>query len=120
MVFGPSQVLVSAAVGSVVSLVVIYVTARFWSREPVEVPGAFAVSLLVGFSILVWRLVANTPQLNDDLVPVVSPNDVLCPVITYVVLGTYAGVRGRPESSSAQRERALLTIVSLVVNIITI
>jgi hypothetical protein len=29
----------------------------------------------------------NTQALNDNPIPLVSPNDVLCPVLTYVVLG---------------------------------
>ena len=50
----------------------------------------------------------------------VSPNDVLCPVITYVSLGIYAGIVRVSGSSRWGRTRALLTIASLAVNIITI
>jgi hypothetical protein len=115
-----NQVLVSAMVGLVVSLGSLYGARRFWWHEPSELPGALVVSLLMALSILAWRLVANVPQLNDDLLPVVSPNDVLCPVVTYVVLGVYAGVRGLTGAADAQRQRALLTILSLLVNVITI
>jgi hypothetical protein len=41
-------------------------------------------------------------------------------VVTYVVLGVYAGVRGLTGAADAQRQRALLTILSLLVNVITI
>jgi len=78
------------------------------------------LSLLVGLSIVVWRLGANVPQLNDDPIPVTSPNDVLCPVVTYVVLGVYAGLRQPRNEMRARRDRALLTLVSLAVNILTI
>jgi hypothetical protein len=71
-------------------------------------------------SILAWRLVANTPQLNDDPIPLVSPNDILCPVLTYVFLGVYAGVCQLTQGPEWQRVRALLTLVSLVVNVAAI
>jgi hypothetical protein len=117
--FDLQQILFSAAVGMVVSLVVLYAAARIWS-EPFDRRGAPVLALLVGVSILVWRLGANVPQLNADPIPVTSPNDVLCPVVTYVVLSVYLGLRGSPTARRAGRERALLTLVSLVVNIVTI
>src|SRR5215472_3845367 len=51
------------------------------------------VAVLVGISVLVWRSVGNTGALNDDPIPGVSPNDVLCPVVTYLFLGWYAAFR---------------------------
>jgi hypothetical protein len=45
------------------------------------------VALVAGLSILFWRLAGNVAQLNDDPFPPVRPNDVPCPVLTYVSLG---------------------------------
>lgn len=44
-----------------------------------------------GLSVLIWRSFANTPTLNNDPIPPISPNDTLSPVIAYVALGTSAG-----------------------------
>jgi hypothetical protein len=75
---------------------------------------------VVGLSILAWRLSGNIPELNDDPIGALSPNDWLCPVVTYVFLGVYGAFRPPPDGVAWDRERALLTIVSLVVNVITI
>jgi hypothetical protein len=117
--FSLEQVVVSSIVGIVVSLAVLYAAARRWG-ERFHPRDAAVLSLLVGLSILVWRLGANVPQLNDDPLPLTSPNDVLCPVVTYVVLGVYSGLRSLSDGARSRRERALLTLVSLVVNIVTI
>lgn len=114
--FSLQQVLVTTVVASMVSLAVLYAAARRWGK-PFALPGAAASSVLVGVSILVWRLGANVPLLNDDLIPVTSPNDVLCPVVTYVTLSVYLGLSN---PSDTRRERAMLTLVSLIVNIVTI
>jgi hypothetical protein len=50
----------------------------------------------------------------------VSPNDVLCPVVTYVFVSVYGGSAGISGGPGWPRVRALLTVVSLVVNIVTI
>ena len=59
-------------------------------------------------------------MLNDDPIPVVSPNDVLCPVVTYVCLGLLAAFRSSIEGPHWPRIRALLTLLSLAVNVVTI
>jgi hypothetical protein len=81
---------------------------------------AVLIALVVGVSILLWREAGNTPALNDDPIPVVSPNDVLCPIVTYVCLGVTAGFRSNMLGKHWARVRALLTLVSLVVNVATI
>ena len=40
------------------------------------------VAVVVGISVVVWRSAGNTGALNNDPIPVVSPNDVLCPLVT--------------------------------------
>jgi hypothetical protein len=121
VVFSATQILLSAAVGALGSLVLVWVYGR-WSKEPafgwVE---AIGIAVIVGLSILLWRAAANIPSLNDDQIPLVSPNDVLCPLLTYVSLGLYAELR-RPVQARADWPfvRALLTILSFAVNVVTI
>jgi hypothetical protein len=92
-----------------------------WAKEPaLTIYESVIVAVLAGLSILVWRLAGNTQSLNDDPIPLVSPNDVLCPILTYVVLGLYADVSRAVDRPAWGRLRALLTITSLIVNIVTI
>jgi hypothetical protein len=118
--FGVQQIVFSAVVGAIVSLVVLYLEARYWQHAAFDIPSGLVMSLLVGFSILFFRLGANVQQLNDDPIPLASPNDLLCPIVTFVVLSVYAGLRDGLDETRFGRNRALLTLVSLAVNIITI
>ena len=43
-----------------------------------------------GLSVLICRSFANTPTLNNDPIPPISPNDTLSPIIAYVMLGMAA------------------------------
>jgi hypothetical protein len=79
-------------------------------------------TLMIGFAaglgVLLWRLGANIPTLNDDPIPGVSPADVLSGPVAFVAVGVYAGLRDASERwASAQ---ALAAVVALVVNIVTI
>ena len=118
--FGIQQIVLSTAVGAIVSFVVLYLDARYWRHAAFESRSAVALSLLVGLSILLFRLSANVQQLNDDPIPLASPNDLLCPLVTFVVLSVYSGLRGATDQALLARGRALLTLVSLAVNIVTI
>jgi hypothetical protein len=119
-VFSFGQIALSALIGAILSFVVAWVYGR-WSKEA-ALPAAESVivAVLAGLSILVWRLAGNTQPLNEDPIPLVSPNDVLCPVLTYVTLGVYADARRTVNRTAWGRLRALLTITSLVVNVVTI
>src|SRR5436853_1688429 len=97
--FGIQQIAFSAVVDAIVSVVVLYIDARYVKHVALHARSAVALSLLVGLSILFFRLAANVQQLNDDPVPLASPNDVLCPVVTYVVLSVYAGLRDQTQVS---------------------
>lgn len=78
------------------------------------------VAVVAGLSVLVWRSVGNTGSLNNDPIPGVSPNDVLCPLVTYLFVGFYAAFRRPADAARFEQLRVLLTLVSLVVNIVTI
>ena len=118
--FSLGQILISAAVGVAASALVLLVYRKVAKLEASVDNASWPLPLVVGLSILVWRAAGNTPVLNEDPIAFVSPNDVLCPVITYVSLGIYAGFRGVSGGADWRPIRALLTIVSLVVNIVTI
>jgi hypothetical protein len=118
--FSLTQIGVSTIVGAVLAYVVVLVYARRTGMR-INAADSLLIAATVGLSILLWREAGNTPSLNDDPIPLVSPNDVLSPVLTYVCLGVLAGLRvsiGR--DSDWPRLRALLTLLSLVVNIATI
>jgi hypothetical protein len=118
-VFTLTQILVSALVGLAFSAIVVVLYAR-WTRTHVAAADIVLIALTVGASILVWREAGNTPMLNDDPIPLVSPNDVLCPVVTYVSLGLLVAFRPVINGSHWPRLRALITLLSLIVNVITI
>jgi len=117
-VFPVWRIAVTAGLGTVLSFVALRGTTR-WLRGPVWVEAA-VLSLVVGLSILAERLSGNTPALNDDPFGAFSPNDWLCPVLTYVFLGLYAPIRPPADSVGWARSRVLLTVVSFVVNVATI
>src|ERR687886_314804 len=88
--FSLTQVAVCTLVGAVSSLVAVWLYSR-WAKVNTWTPGnALLIALVVALSILLWREAGNTDVLNEDPIPLVSPNDVLCPIVTYVVLGLYA------------------------------
>ena len=119
-VFSLGQIALSAVIGGVLSFVVAWAYGRWAKEAPLTTSESAVVALLAGLSVLVWRLAGNTQALNDDPVPLVSPNDVLSPMLTYVVLGLYADVSRAVGRPGWGRLRALLTITSLIVNIVTI
>jgi hypothetical protein len=117
-VFSLWHIALTAAIAFGVSLITLLTWGK---RQPAFVSrDAVIVALVVGISVLMWRLAANVPQLNDDPVPLFSPNDVLCPIVTYVLLGIYAGFRRPVDLARWAHARALLTIISFAVNVITI
>jgi hypothetical protein len=83
-----------------------------------QVLDALVIGLAAGFGVLLWRLGANIPTLNDDPIPGVSSADVLSGPVAFIAVGVYTGLRGASERwASAQ---ALAAVVALVVNIVTI
>jgi hypothetical protein len=114
-----TQIAVSTLVGIIASGVLVVGYAR-WSKCRATIIDTVLISLTVGLSVLLWREAANTPVLNDDRIPLLSPNDVLCPMLTYVCLGLLVAFRARLGREDWPRLRALLTLLSLVVNAVTI
>ena len=114
-----TQIAVSTLVSLVAAAIVVAAYAR-WHGMRVTFLDALLISLTVGVSIVLWRETGNTPTLNEDPIPLVSPNDVLCPVLTYVCLGLLAGFRPSVRTQRWPQLRAVLTLVSLAVNIVTI
>jgi hypothetical protein len=117
--FSHTQIAVSAIVGLAASAVVVLAYAR-WSKAHIGIVDTLLISATVGLSILLWREAGNTPSLNDDPIPLVNPNDVLSPVLTYVCLGLLAAFRPSVSTQQWPRLRGVLTLLSLVVNVVTI
>lgn len=116
MTFGTAHILLTAAItGVLVFGVAVWRLPRGQWRE------ALVVAVLAGVSVFVWRLSANKPQLNEDgMLQKFSANDWAAPVLTYVVLGGYADLRRPVDERRYRQVRALATLVSLAVNVITI
>jgi hypothetical protein len=110
----------TASVGVLASLAAIVIRGHITKSAQLSRGRTVVVALIVGLSIFVWRLSGNIPELNDDPAGVLSPNDWLCPVITYVFLGLYAAMWPAANIPSWAKTRALLTVVSFAVNVVTI
>jgi hypothetical protein len=78
-----------------------------------------ALGVVVSVAITGWRAAGNVGPLNDDPVPPFSPNDLLAPIATYVLLGMYLAWRGVGDASW-QRARAALVLIAFVVNLVLI
>jgi hypothetical protein len=118
--FSLTQVLISALSGVVLSLVILTLYGRWVKDNAMGRADVVLIAIAVGLSILLWREAGNTALLNEDPIPLVSPNDVVCPVITYVSLSVLAGLRATLQRPDWPRVRACLTLLSLVVNVATI
>lgn len=81
---------------------------------------ALMVALLAGGAVLLWRLSANKPQLNDDGLPGFSANDWAAPMLTYVVLASYGDLHPPADVGRFRQVCALAAVVALAVNVITI
>mgnify|MGYP001292098527 CR=1 FL=1 len=122
LVFSFSQIALTAGIMVVASLLLLCGARQCFNvRSLGEV---ILIAVVAGFSVLAWRSAGNTTALNADPIPAISPNDVLCPVMTYVFLGVYGalGALRHPGEQDGRFEqvRAVLTLVSFVVNVITI
>ena len=78
------------------------------------------LTLVVGGSVLLGRLACNTPTLNNDPLAGFSPNDLLCPMLSFVMLEVFIGLRPLEQEKVWLRLRGLLVLISFAVNVLTI
>ena len=109
--------LTAAITAGAALLVLVALRAHFKALSLVD---CLLVVVVVGISVIVWRSACNTGALNDDPIPGVSPNDVLCPLVTYLFIGFYAAFRHPVDIMRFEQTRVLLTLVSFLVNVVTI
>ncbi|GHO84739.1 hypothetical protein [Dictyobacter formicarum] len=112
------HIALTAGIGSIMALLLLVIGRRWFKIEALY--EMIMLAIVVGFSIFVWRSVGNTAVLNLDLIPAVSPNDVLCPVVTYVLLGLYTTFQEDRDPRRCAQACAVLTLLSFAVNVITI
>ncbi len=115
MTFSTAHIALTAAITGLCSIPLTY-----WLLRPRTWIDVVAIALVTAASVFLWRKSANMGQLNDDGLSPLSANDWLAPVLTYVFLGVYAALRQPADLQRFGRLRAVLTIVSLVVNVVTI
>jgi hypothetical protein len=117
-VFPFAHIALTALITAGVALLLLVVLRlRFITLSLVE---SLLVAVVVGCSVLLWREAGNTGALNIDPIAGVSPNDVLCPLVTYLFIGFYAAFRRPADTIRFEQARVLLTLVSFVVNVVTI
>jgi hypothetical protein len=92
----------------------------WWRLRPTYPGEAIVLAALTGAAVFAWRLSANMPQLNNDGIPPFSANDWAAPILAYVALGCYAGLRAPTDHPRFGQVRATLTIIALAVCVITI
>ncbi len=92
-----------------------------WRFKQFSLKEALLVATVVGLTVFCWRLSGNIKELNDDPLPPFSPNDWLCPLVVYVFLGVYSGLRSAISTLKGwEQARAWLTLIVLVVNVVVI
>lgn len=117
-VFSLEKISLTAVIAFAVSLITLFILRRRGNNP--SIPQAVILSFIVGFSVLAWRMAGNVAQLNDDPIPPFSPNDLLCPIITYMLLDIYAAFHRPTDMSQWEKTRAWLMAVSFVVNVLFI
>jgi hypothetical protein len=115
MIFSGVHILLTAAITSALALLV-----ALWQLPRSAWPDVVAVTALSGAAVLLWRLSANMPALNDDGLPGFSANDWAAPILTFVFLSLYADLRIPTDPDRYRQARALATLAALAVNVITI
>lgn len=88
MIFSVVHILLTAAITSALALIIAL------CRLPRSAwPDILAITVLSGGAVVLWRLSANMPALNDDGLPGFSANDWAAPVLTFVFLSLFADLR---------------------------
>ena len=114
-VFPAWQIALDALVASIASLLFLR-----WRFREISAREALGVALVVGVSVLGWRAVCNVAVLNDDPIPPISPNDVLAPMATYVLVSVYAAFRDASAWPGWPRAVGWLVAISFVANVVVI
>ena len=117
-VFPLVHIALTAAITAGLGFVVLIVLRARWIT--LRITECLVLAILAGLSVLIWRSVGNTSALNDDPVPGVSPNDVLTPLVTYLLLRMSVAFQRRLDPVRFERVCVVLTLVSLLVNVIAI
>jgi hypothetical protein len=115
MIFSVVHILLTAAITSVLALII-----ALWRLPRSAWPDILAITVLSGVAVVLWRLSANMPALNDDGLPGFSANDWAAPVLTFVFLSLFADLRIPADSDRYRHARALAALAALAVNVITI
>jgi hypothetical protein len=115
MIFSVGHILLTAAMTSGLALII-----ALWRLPRAAWPDILAITVLSGGAVVLWRLSANMPALNDDGLPGFSANDWAAPVLTFVFLSLYADLRVPADSDCYRQARALTALAALAVNVITI
>jgi Kef-type K+ transport system membrane component KefB len=113
--FSTAHIGVTAALVGLATLVIVVALDR-----PVRPRLVAGVVLTTTAGTFAWRMVANVGALNEDGVSWVSANDVLAPMLTYLLLGMYAAFVPPSNADRFERIRCLLAGVALVINVIAI
>ena len=115
-VFSTGHILLTAILSGVIAAIF----AVLWMRGEGRVRDTVAIGLLSAGAVFILRKAANMPQLNDDGLEGFSANDVLAPVVTWVVLGIYGSLRPPMEARRFEQARAAAVMVAFVINVVTI
>lgn len=105
--------------GTSVTTAVLSLAAAAWRLGRGAVLDAVGIAVMAGASEFLYRASANMPQLNADGLPGYSANDWLAPVLTYVFVSCYGAARPAADQRRFNQARALTTLASLVVNVVT-
>jgi hypothetical protein len=115
MVFGTLHIALTAALTGVLAAAV-----AWWRLPRPAWRQVVVIAVLAAAAVFLWRISANKPQLNDDGLPGFSANDWAAPMLTYLVLAGYADLRPPPDPVRYRQVTALVALVALAVNVITI
>ena len=114
-VFPLWRVLLTASIAAVLGLALLR-----WRFKSMRLREVVLMTVLVSLSIMAWRLSGNVSVLNDDPIGGLSPNDFICPLVSYVFLSLYLDVRQPEPASTWIQARASLVVIVFVVNVFTI
>lgn len=108
------------ALTAIITGVIAAAIAAWKLAGPRRIVDIIAMAVIATAAVYLWRRSADLPQLNSDGLAGYSANDWLAPVIVFVTLAIYKDLRNPPDNRTYNQARALITIVALAVNVITI